>query len=288
MKKYILRILIIAIVAIVAISCQKSSKNNVSASTAAITDIQDKWNCSDTLNLSIFLDLSDRIVKVTNSIRQSSKDTALINYMSECFINKVVKDKILGSKDRIQIFFYPTPDIPKIAQYAANLKVDMSVIEANKKQSTLMQLKSKWDKDLAEIYDTTIKTQNWIGSDIWGFFDNSVDNQCIRKGYRNILVILTDGYIYDKNNCIEHGDATSYLLAKTLKNPKSSLIVKRTDLKDLEVLVLEVNPNHPQNFTHMKDVICKWLKGMGIKHFGVEETDLPINTQTVIKNFIER
>lgn len=287
MKTKIIIIFLMAISVLCVCSCIKAKHNVIK-----IDGLNSKhnWNTSGNINISIFLDLSDRLVKTSNSMTQKDKDIDLIDYFTNCFINKALKEKIQGNKDRMQVFFYPTPEIPQINQLANDLTIDMNANtkeEQKNKRRELIDFKPRWMKCLNNIYTSTLKSKNWIGSDIWGFFDNQVDVQCIKKDYRNILVILTDGYIYDKNNMIDKGDETSYLLEKTLSNPKAKLIATRTDLKDLEVLVLEVNPSHPQDFTHMKNIMEDWFKRMGVKHYRIAQTDIPINTEKVISKFIE-
>ena len=128
-----------------------------------------------------------------------------------------------------------------------------------------------------------------MGCDIWDFFSNKdVDRLCIRSGFRNILVILTDGYLYHKGDMLKEGNAYSYVLSQTLENPNSSLIVKRTGLDSLEVRILEINPKDIKKQPKMVEVLENWLKGMGVKaeNITVYHTDLPTHTRTVIENFL--
>ena len=66
-----------------------------------------------------------------------------------------------------------------------------------------------------------------------------VDQICVKPDARNIMVILTDGYLFHENNKIKKDNAYSYILPQTLDNPQSSLIVDREGKLDkLEVLLL--------------------------------------------------
>lgn len=73
----------------------------------------------------------------------------------------------------------------------------------------------------------------------------------------------------------------------TLKNPESSLIVKRNGLEDLEVLMLEANPYETPDINKMKEVLDDWFKEMGVKKFVVAETDIPENIKIIVKDFLK-
>ena len=62
-----------------------------------------------------------------------------------------------------------------------------------------------YSKNLENIYQETIETSAWEGSDIWRFFKDDVKDFCIEKDttYRNILIILTDGYLYHKQSVLQ-------------------------------------------------------------------------------------
>lgn len=243
------------------------------------------------LNLSIYLDLSDRIKpddSNLNALSQRDKDITIVEYLANYMKDRAVKQKILPCKDKIKVFFYPTPDDSKIALLSDKLEVDLSTTPPAEKKKVLATFVDEFHEALEQIYDSTIKTSKWLGSDIWGFFNKPVDNYCIKDGYRNVLVILTDGYIYHAQNKIQDGDAFSYVLPQTLRNPNSSLIPHRTGLEDLEVLMLELNPNPPTDQDKMEQVINDWLQKMGVQKYYVGETDLPSNTKMIIDKFLNK
>ncbi len=238
------------------------------------------------LNITIYLDLSDRLTRELQP-SQKDRDIAIVDKFIQIFKDSCIEDKILQTKNHIRVIFYPTPNSSEIATLSKALDVNMQKCKADEKRRELSEIDSRFSNSLNQIYDETITAANWLGSDIWGFFSNKkVDELCIRKGYRNILVILTDGFIYHVNNKQIDGNSYSYLLPKTLQNPESSLMVKRKGLEDLEVLMLEVNPYDPKTHDKMQSVLENWFREMGVKKFVVSETDLPINTATIIDNFM--
>ncbi|MDE5744170.1 MAG: hypothetical protein K2H84_00750 [Paramuribaculum sp.] len=221
---------------------------------------------------------------------QTERDSLIIDYLIDIFIDDCVNQgKIINSRNHFQIFFHPAPQISEIATLAKGLNLDMSDIQFAEKKKVLKAMKDSFRANISQIYQSTLSAKKWIGSDIWGFFSNKkVDAQCIREGYRNILVILTDGYLFYGPNKIHDGNSYSYILPQTLKDSQSSLIVKRDGLRDLEVLMLEVNPYTPLDEDRLIAVLNKWFDDMGVEKFVVADTDMPVNTENIIRNFISQ
>lgn len=262
--------------------CGGHSSNNIDSGETSTASIPAN---TAPLNISIFLDLSDRLTRdLTPS--QMERDTALINILIDQFINTCVQKKILLSKDRIKVLFYPTPSNPNIVAWAKALEVDMDKIPAKEKKLKLLSMKDDFNASLSEIYKEALNAKNFIGCDIWAFFsDEKVDVQCMEDNYRNIIIILTDGYLFYEYNKIKEGDAYSYVLPQTLAVPSSSLICKREGLSDLEVLMLEVNPYKPAHRDKLFSVLENWFKEMGIEKIKIVDTDLPNNTKAYIDKF---
>ncbi len=243
------------------------------------------------LNISVFLDLSDRLIRdLTPS--QMYRDTAIINYIVDYFHDQTLTPQILKSKNKLKVLFYPTPNDTEISILAQGLCVDIEQKQGVEKRKALEEMKGVFQNNLSRIYDATMKDEKWIGCDIWDFFSSKkVDNLCVKEGARNIVVILTDGYIYEENDKIKEGNAYSYILPKTLAVEGSSLIDRRNgDLKGkgLEVLMLEVNPYQPNQRDKMTKILEGWFAAMGVEKFVVAETDANLtNTQTIIKNFLD-
>jgi hypothetical protein len=121
----------------------------------------------------------------------------------------------------------------------------------------------------------------------WGFFKKQVDTYCIREDARNIIVILTDGYLFYAPNKQKDGNNYSYILPQTLSNPNSGLIVSRQGLENLEVLLLEMNPYDPKHQDQMETILQNWFSGMGVQKMYVGETDQPSNTRLIIDKFMK-
>lgn len=258
------------------ISCTDKKKNNENTTQRP-------------LNISIYLDLSDRLVRDIQP-SQVSRDTAAVGYILDYFKRQTMGPHILQSQNRLKVFFYPSPNSSDIATLAGELDINMAQLKGVEKRKKLESMKSLFQKNLSQIYNKTISEHEWIGCDIWDFFSSKkVDAQCIKNGARNILIILTDGYLYAANNKIKEGNAYSYILPQTLKE-EAPLIVRRKGLENLEVGVFEINPYSKEEGYKLIPILENWLKNMGIseEHLVVAETDLPTNTQTLLKSFLEK
>lgn len=238
------------------------------------------------LNISIYLDLSDRLEREM-APSQKDRDIEIVNYLTEIIKNHAVSQKILPSRDRIKVFFYPTPNDSKIALLSKDLEMDLSKAQPAEKKQMLLDFHERFNASLTKIYEATLQDKNWIGSDIWGFFKKQVDTYCIREDARNIIVILTDGYLFYAPNKQKESNNYSYILPQTLSNPNSGLIVSRNGLENLEVLLLEVNPYDPKHQDQMETILRNWFSGMGVQKMYVGVTDQPSNTRLIIDKFMK-
>ena len=295
-------LLAIFVVAGLCACSSNSNKKNQTASSGA----QSEGNNNAQLNISIFLDLSNRISpsKYPETPSPTERDLAAIETIVSCFKDDMEAKGAYRAKGCIKVFFDPTPQIKGINEIAKTLDVDLSKAKDNKEKKKIFDhINEDFLKSLKLIYQNSISSQNWIGADVWGFFKRKVKDRCIRPNYRNILVIITDGYIYHQNSKEKSANRYSYLLPEVLdgqklrnnpnwkvdmKNTDFGLIAPRKDLQDLEVLVLEIRPEptKPQDQDIIEETLKKWFDEMGIKHYSILGSDLPANTQSSIREFI--
>lgn len=242
------------------------------------------------LNISVYLDLSDRLTRDLEP-NQKYRDIAIVDYLVDYFKNQTRGTKILQSENKMKVFFYPTPKNSEISTIAEKLNVDIGEKKGVERTKALEEMQEDFQTNLAHIYEETLNEGNWIGCDIWGFFQQKkVDNLCVRPNARNIVVILTDGYIYDENNKIKDGNAYSYILPQTLEADGILIDNRKGELKGngIEVLMLEVNSYKQEHRDKMIKVLEDWFASMGVEKFVVAETDANLtNTKTIIKNFLE-
>lgn len=288
---------------------KKATETNGIESTAAVQkDVQ--------LNINILWDISDRINDQKNpaSPPHYQRDIEVMKTLTEVFRKDMQLKSAYKAKSKIRVLFYPPPANNEINTIAKNLSYDLSSFtgeEANKKKKVVYDsVTSQFEKTAKTIYGLALndnKSKQWVGSDIWRFFKNDVKDYCIEKrpGYRNILVLITDGYIYHKDSKDRIGNRTAYVLPETLKPFRVNngwkqlfdkgdygLISTRKDLKDLEILVLEITPSvdHKNDEDILKAFLTKWFLEMGVAENNIAcyNSDLPEYTRNKITDFINR
>ncbi|MGE8342547.1 MAG: hypothetical protein ACN6OI_16065 [Flavobacterium sp.] len=277
-------------------SCKEENKNEEKETVV-------KNSVSENYNISILVDLSDRISLKKNpnpTMEIYQRDLGYIKSVSEAFTQHLKSKRMRQIDDKMQLFFNPEPENSEINSISKALRINVTKDNASKK--FLNSINDTYSLKTATIYESAIKDDKYIGSDIWNFFDSKVQDQCIDKDFRNILVILTDGYMFYEGTQIKDGNLSSYLTPQLIKQnglntnnwekkiekENFGFIKINTDLSDLEVLVLGINPskNNPFEEKIIKAYWTKWLSEMKIKHFEIKNADLPSNMDKIIKDFI--
>ncbi|WP_194241982.1 hypothetical protein [Winogradskyella eckloniae] len=302
------RLLIITAFSLTLLGC--ASDSNKQAEKEIKTNSTTKKNKQiSNLNISILLDLSDRIdtTKYNNpSMQFYRRDVGYLNSVAEAFEDEIKHKKSRHLDDKIQLYFDPEPLNPKINDLSNQLK--FHVTRDNGTLDYINAISSTYAYFGLEIYKQALKDANHDnGSDTWGFFKNKVKDYCIDKDYRNILVILTDGYIFYEDSNLNEDNLSSYITPKKIRHKKLNssnwkeiiesnnhgFIPVNQDLSNLEILVLGINPSTSNNNDYDYDVLKKywsdWLYGMGLKegNFEFKMAELPANMDIIIKNFIK-
>lgn len=279
----------VIICSIAFVSCGGSVENGKQGSETAnkgsITN-----SSSECLNLSIVIDLSDRLTRTNVSPSQMYNDTAIINYFIDYFVGYSKGQDVNKCNNNFQILFYPSPTDANVNNLSRNLCVNLSKLPNKDKRTALLNMKSTIDESLDIIYSKTLEAKKWDGSDIWDFFTNKqVDKLCIKTDCRNIVAILTDGYLYHANHKIKEGNAYSYVLSKTLQED-ATLLARRDDLSNVEVIMLEINPNSPSERDKLVNVLTQWFIDMGLdeSNISINETDVENRTETIIETFLTK
>lgn len=296
MKKYFYLALLTAAPIILTLANSCNSEPQKAAKQTVISNHKHAKN----LNLSIFLDLSDRIdskkyPSATMEIYQ--RDLGYIKSLAEAFQAHVNKTKITSMNETIQLFFEPEPKSQVINDLANKMRFvfDKTTVTPNK----IASITPTYVSSAKQIYQVALKENKFIGADIWTFFKNKVKDQCILPDHKNVLVILTDGYMYHQENQLKVGNQTSYLspemiraaqlntpdFTKKMDDNKIGFIPATRGLENLKILVIGINPQKGKPFE--EDVIKKywedWFKQMGVTDFQIKGIDLPTYMDTIIK-----
>jgi hypothetical protein len=261
------------------------------------------------LNISVLLDLSDRIdtIKFSKQPQQYLRDISAVEIIVKYFKEYISQPEkgTFNSNDKLKIYFHPVPNDPEIANIAQKLYIDLEEIDIPEKKKIFKELDSVFTENLKKIYFKTMEEKKYIGSDIWRFMKDEVMMKCIEKDttFRNILIIITDGYIYWEHNKLNLNNRFNYitgafshfnqfrdpiLLSSKFDNDDYGFIKVQENLDNLEILVLEVSPpiEYPQDFDIIKKYWTKWFDEMRVKKYDIEKTDLPINTKNNIYYFL--
>lgn len=262
-----------------------------------------KMNKNTKLNISVFLDLSDRIdtIKYPNNAMQFYKrDIGYIKSIANSFATNSSLKKSRSLDDNLQIYFDPIPSNPKINKITNALKININ--RDNGTFDYINSIPKFYEENITEIYKQAMADNNYVGSDVWGFFKNRVVDNCIESNKRNILVILTDGYVYHKDSKRKKENLTSYLTPQFTRNNKlnsnkwEELVTSKKygfipldiDLSNLEVLVVGINPSKKNKYDDevIKKYWSNWFIAMNVKNYALKNSYLPADMDKVINNFI--
>jgi len=257
---------------------------------------------SNNVNISILIDLSDRIDPKTNpnpTMEYFQRDTEYIKAIEKGFLDHIKSKKIITYDDQMQVFFNPEPLDPKMNELTKELKVSFN---KNTQRNYFDSVDKKYSELPLNIYQSAIKDGNYVGSDIWEFFKNKITDYCIKDDRRNILFILTDGYMYHDDTKFIEENKTSYLTSKLIKanglttsnfkdiieKNKFGFVKANDNLNNLEVIVLGINPKKGNPFEEavIKEYWENWFREMKIKKYQIKSADLPSNLEPIIKNLI--
>ena len=291
-------------------SCVSDDNSNQSSQDE---NINEKAQENKQLNITILLDLSDRIepTKYPSQPEHFERDIEIVNYFTEFFKQDMEERGVFKSKGKLKVVFSPRPKDSEINEIASKLKVDLSQAKNSKEKKMVFETISLDFKDnLSNIYSKTIDTKKYIGSDTWRFFKNDVSDYCIEDNgnYRNILVLITDGYIYHDDTRQIIDKRSQHLTPEYIKSERINLIgdfnivkerikkynygymVPRTGLDNLEILVLEISPtpNRKNDEDVIKEYLKKWFEEMNVKDFALYNSDLPEYTKTRINKFMNK
>ena len=287
---------LIFIIAILLFSCKKDIKEN-SKQIKAVKDV------SENINVSILIDLSDRISpsKYPNpTMEYYLRDVGYINSVSEAFMQHVNGKKIKQMNDKIQVYFDPAPLNPEINSISSNLKFELT--KDNVSNELLSKIKNYYKDAPLKLYQLAIKDNNYVGSDTWKFFQDKVKDYCIEDQRRNILILLTDGYVYYDNSLMKEKNRTSFITPKSIRDnglntfdwrerltdKDLGFISANEDLSNLEILVLGINPDskNPYEQKVITAYWTKWFEEMKVKRYEIKTAELPSNMDAIIKDFI--
>ncbi len=256
------------------------------------------------LNVTILLDLSDRI-SISENPHQFERDIAI----SSIIINQIKKYLKLKSRvlaeDKIKVVFYPSWNNQIGNKIASELNIDFADYDAAKKFEVFKSIDSIYISNLESLYKYAINSKNFPGSDIYSFFSYKVEDFCIINdtNFVNLLVIISDGYLYWHYNKISDGNRFSYIgpnanhvnIFRDNSNWRADFergdygfLRTNKDLSKLNILALEFAPDTkiPRDFEILEAYWSKWFDEMKVKSYKIVQSDLPSNTKVVVEKYL--
>lgn len=269
-------------------------------------------------NINIVPDLSNRIL--SNKSPKPVEDTKIVEEIIEDIYPNILKNSVeFNQPDKVQMVFTN----PKIISYYninnSALKFDFHNFKDQNERITYLLDRDKKgefknDKDNFKKEFTSIiekARKRTCGADIWSFFNNELNerfiitkkdtikdrNNCFIKQYKNIVVLITDGYIEAGLYGKETGNKTHHLSSKDIrkfriayeksnetdikefftKNGYGIIPAKNPLLSKVEVMAIEFYDRsltksgnatvHPTDGEIIKIFWEDWMKKSGVKRF---------------------
>ena len=268
------------------------------------------------LNLIIVPDLSRRIIDEINNPDQIKNDTILLNHIWTAFENHTRLK--MNTKDRLIVDV--TDEGQASGQFrtlANNLIFDLS--EHNRGQINRLyftdEVRNRYTNSIAKLY--ALGKENPLGGDYWNYFRRNLSRH-IKKptlfdNYRNVLIIITDGYLEAEHRLYTGDWRTRNAVANRIKqgNPIEETVLNRIKIPDiaqkfptLEILILEVNerkrrspqePNDPgttEDYDILQILWTDWFKRLEIKNvndnFFIHRNDATQLTKNEIDKFLNK
>lgn len=250
------------------------------------------------INLIIVPDLSLRIIDTLNNSDQIKNDTTLL---SSIWRNFALQTRLkMDSKDRLIIDVTDEGQAGGSFRTIANeLIFDLSEHHNKSNRIYFDAVGNRFNLNIAKLY--SLAEKNPIGADYHYYFEQRLPKHLKKStlydNYRNILIIISDGYLESQK--AERTGTWAYtgtfaertIVSNQLRSGKSykealSLLKPipdcSTHFPDLEVLILETNPrttrseqepNDPgtvNDFTIMKSQWANWFKSLDVKNANSE------------------
>ncbi|MGB9664447.1 MAG: hypothetical protein ACPL25_05960 [Ignavibacteria bacterium] len=260
------------------------------------------------LNLTILIDLSDRISEKKNP-GQVKNDLKLINSILMLFKNYLTQKGVVNSEDKIKVIYYPQINNDSLNSIIDSLNIDFSDMLFNQRKRIFNLLEVIFNQNLTKVYNLASRMPEYPGSDLFNYFKHRIVDDCIidDNNYLNILVILTDGYIYHENAKYRKGNRFSYLgpkanqvaifrnhpnWEKIFDEQDYGLINTEAELSNLYIIAAQFNPISfsPQDFDIMKKYWSKWFEEQKLKkgNYKILRNDNPILNISIIQKFFNK
>jgi hypothetical protein len=233
----------------------------------------------------VVLDLSDRIDQRHST--QVTRDKAVLSALLDFYESLVRERFFVASKDSFQIAIatQPVPYRLLIESIGDSLRIDMRSIRAADRVRVFASRRTELMNSVDRLYDRAARIERFPGADLWGFFRDHLSTYLSAEaGSKNVVVVLTDGYIEFERSEIpyrqRHGNRADYMMVDPFTS--GAVPFARFDRDDYgllsvslgekfrsntSVLVLEAcskQPLSPRELEVVQKYWSKWFDEMGL------------------------
>jgi hypothetical protein len=235
---------------------------------------------SKPVNYTVVLDLSDRVLNDD----QLQKDFLLIRKLFREFETKARRGLILTSKDRFAVKIIHQKGSPlDVNLFEDQLQLFLDEIPVQNKNKKMEEFVASFDdvlKRLEKLSLTGKKSSDFFGVDIWAYINDNA-NSFSKDGYKNLVLITTDGYFdfENRSHVIQNGNrftSTQFLSELTGFDWKSKAEAEDYGLlpvklkSDIEWVISGISSKNNQDILQNKKIIyfwAKWLRESGANKY---------------------
>lgn len=215
----------------------------------------------------VLADLSDRVDSALNP-GQAQRDIAAARAAFAVFERHVSEQSFVFSADRFALVAAPQKGTDILyGELADSLTIDMNKLSSGG-ISAFRQARNRAFRGLEELYAGAMRLPSYPGADIWSFVRHDLSTYELiptrPAPVRNILVILTDGYL-----AFEDAELRGRPVGTYMATANSSLAVPKLDLSQWEVVVLEMKPRTFNDREALEATWRTWFQGMHVRRFAV-------------------
>ncbi len=235
---------------------------------------------SKPVNYTVVLDLSDRVLDRD----QLQKDFLLIRKLFREFEVKARRGLILTSKDRFAVKIIPQKGSPlNIDSFEDQLQLNLDEIPVQSKNNKMNEFIASFEAVLDRLEKQSLigkESNDFFGVDIWAYLNDNADSFS-KGGYRNLVLLTTDGYFdfENRSHVIKTGNrytSTQFMTELTEYNWKEKAEAEDYGLipislkADIEWVISGISSKNDQDILQNQKIIYiweKWLRESGAKKY---------------------
>ncbi|MDR1182272.1 MAG: hypothetical protein LBL13_09895 [Bacteroidales bacterium] len=265
------------------------------------------------LNLIIVPDLSRRIIDSVNNPDQIINDTIILNHIWNVFEKHTRLKK--NSRDRLIVDVTDEEQATgRFRTLANNLIFDLS--EHKKEQTNRLyftdSIRNRYTESIKQLYG--LAKRNPLGADYFKYFKDKllrhIQKSTLFDNYKNVLIIITDGYLESEENLYTGGYNRRNNVARAIQQGRpiaealNGLRIPNTNqnFPTLEVLILEITERRPgsieepyddgtsEDYDILKALWSDWFRRMQIRNdndFFIRRNDATKLTKEAINGFLD-